>query len=233
MGQLKVKNYLSLYHIQAAAYFARQCWKIETCEGEISQNYDNDSALEHRALVMACIASSVSFLEAMINEWFADAADAQRKGKRIKQLDENTQSLMASLWDVETYARTASTLEKYQAALRLSKKATYQKGENPFQDAKILIELRNALLHFKPEWVLANVGDADQADLPSLEIKLRNKFPVNPFLKDARPLFPTQCMSHGCAQWATYSAISFVGEFYLRMGITNPLDQIRASLKTQ
>jgi hypothetical protein len=233
MGSLKIKNYLSLYHILAGAYFARQCFKIEMRKDEVSQKYDDNSAIEHRALVMACIASSVSFIEATINEVFADAADNQHKSEHIRQLDKETQDLLASLWEVESYARAASTLDKYQAALRLGKKPVLEKGRKPFQDVKVLIDLRNALVHFKPEWVIADTGRVDQADLHILEKNLKNKFSLNPFLRDARPLFPTLCMSHGCAKWAVGSAIAFVERFYAEMGMTNPLDNIRSSLRTQ
>lgn len=233
MGSLKIKNYLSLYHILAAAYFARQCLNIELRRDEASQKYDDDSAIEHRALVMASIASSVSFIEAAINEIFADAADKQHKSEHIKQLDQETQDLLASLWEVESYPRAASTLDKYQAALKLAKKPILEKGKKPFQDVKILIELRNALVHFKPEWVVADTGGVNQADLNILENKLKNKFPLNPFLKDARPLFPTRCMSHGCAKWAVISAITFAERFYTDMGMTNPLDTIRKNLQTE
>jgi len=233
MGSLKIKNYLSLYHILAAAYFARQCFKIELRKGEVSQKYNDNSAIEHRALVMACIASSVSFIEATINEVFADAADNQHKSEHIRQLDKETRDLLASLWEVESYARTASTIDKYQSALKLGKKAMLEKGKNTFQDAKVLIDLRNALVHFKPEWVIADTGRVDQSDLHILEKKLKNKFALNPFLRDARPLFPTLCMSHGCAKWAVDSAVTFVERFYQEMGMTIPLATIRSSLETR
>jgi hypothetical protein len=233
MGSLKIRNYLSIYHILAAAYFARQCLKIELRKDEVSQKYDDNSAIEHRALVMACIASSVSFIETTINELFVDAADTQHKSAHIRQLDNETQELLACLWEVESYGRTASILDKYQAALRLGKKPMFEKGKKPFQDVKVLIDLRNALVHFKPEWVIANTGGVAEKDLHVLENKLKKKFTLNPFLKDKRPLFPTLCMSHGCAKWAVDSAVIFVERFYAEMRMTNPLDTIRESLRTQ
>jgi hypothetical protein len=108
-----------------------------------------------------------------------------------------------------------------------------EKGKNPFQDAKVLIDLRNALVHFKPEWVIADTGRVDQSDLHILEKELKNKFALNPFLRDARPLFPTLCMSHGCAKWAVDSAVTFVERFYQEMGMTIPLATIRSSLETR
>lgn len=233
MISLKVKNYLSLYHILAAAYFARQCFTIELRPDLISSKYDDSTAIEHRALVMACIASSVSFIEATINEVFSDAADNVHKSEHIKQLSTETQELLARLWAIESYPRSASTLEKYQAALKLGNKPMFDKGRNPFQDARSLIDLRNALVHFKPEWVSASTGKLDQEELHILENKLKNKFTLNPFLKDRRPLFPTLCMSHGCAKWAVDSAVNFTEKFYREMGMTDPIDSIRALMNTQ
>lgn len=233
MASLQIKNYLSLYHILAAAYFARQSFAIEQLKDQVSQKYDDNLSIEHRALVMACIASCVSFIEATINEVFVDAADTHHKSAHIRQLSKETQDLLASLWEVESYARTASILDKYQAALKLAKKTMFAKGNNPYQDVRALIDLRNALVHFKPEWVIADIGGAAEKDLHSLEHKLRKRFTLNPFLKDARPLFPTLCMSHGCAKWAVDSAVTFVEIFYREMGMTNPLHTIRASLRIQ
>lgn len=233
MGSLAIKNYLSTYHILAAAYFSRQSAQIEKKKDTISSAYNDGSALEHRALIMACIASSVAFLESTINELFADAADSIHKSQHAKELDENTQRLMASLWDVENFGRSTSTLDKYQTVLRLAEKKKFDKGRNPFQDAKILIDLRNALSHFKPEWVQTNDGNAGQKAPHSLECKLKGKFPLNPFLTDARPLFPTKCMSHGCAQWAVNSAISLATDFHKRMTMSNTLDPFRTRLTTE
>ncbi len=233
MGSLLIKNYLSVYHILAAAYFARQSAQIEMKKDRLSSKYVDDWAIEHRALIMACIASSVSFLESTINELFVDAGDSRHKSEHVEGPDENTQRLMASLWDVESFGRSAPIFNKYQAVLRLANKARFDEGRKPFQDAKSLIDLRNALSHFKPGWVQASVGTGDQAELHSLERKLTGKFPLNPFLQDARPLFPTKCMSHGCAKWAVHSAIGLVTDFYEQMAMSNPLDQHRTRLITE
>ena len=44
-------------------------------------------------------------------------------------------------------------------------------GENPYQNAALVVQLRNLLIHFKPQWQ----GD----DAHSMEKKLRDKFPEN------------------------------------------------------
>jgi hypothetical protein len=71
-----------------------------------------------------------------------------------------------TLW--ETYERNTA-LGKFECALHHSKKPNMDKGSNPYQDAKIVIDLRNALVHFKP-------GLDTQAD-EHLELsnKLKNK----------------------------------------------------------
>jgi len=66
-------------------------------------------------------------------------------------------------------------LTKYQLALTLCQKEKFDKGHNPYQDAHRLITLRNALVHYKPEW------DTDLNEHKKLESYLSNRFLVSPF----------------------------------------------------
>ena len=43
-------------------------------------------------------------------------------------------------------------LEKYQMAIFLAGKEPLPEGREPYQPADLLIALRNALVHFRPEW---------------------------------------------------------------------------------
>jgi hypothetical protein len=80
----------------------------------------------------------------------------------------------------------------------------------PTQPFASLVELRNALVHFKPEW------DDDQVLHAKLDKRLAGKFPTSPFLDSSAVFFPMRCMSHGCAAWAVRSARDF-GDEYARM----------------
>ena len=45
-----------------------------------------------------------------------------------------------------------NTLEKFEFALLLSDKPSIDKSSTLYQDVKIVVDLRNSLVHFKPEW---------------------------------------------------------------------------------
>ena len=48
--------------------------------------------------------------------------------------------------------RQQGPLERYQTILHLLHKAALGKGEQPWQDAAILIQLRNEITHYKSQW---------------------------------------------------------------------------------
>jgi len=85
---------------------------------------------------------------------------------------------------------------------------------SPFQEVEGLVKLRDALVHYKPEW-----SDVTKAAHPKLEARLK-KFPLNPapsggFIQ----WFPHLCLSAGCAEWATRAITTFVTAFCTRLGI--------------
>jgi len=194
---------------------------------------DDDVAIQHRSFVVGSVFCSISFLEATVNELFSDAADITHKSTHINQLGEDAQKLLASLWETEIYSRNARVLEKFQDMLRLNGKRLFEKDRPPYQDVDSLTKLRNSLIHYKPEWIPATTGKIDQALLHDLEKRLRGKFNTNPFVEKGTPFFPHGCLSHGCAEWATRTSMSFTDKFFDRMDMTNPLDSIRAKLQTR
>src|SRR5437868_6065303 len=91
---VKSRHYFSLQHIQSAALFTRQCYQIE-------KNYDGvfsvDLFADHWSYVTGAIFAAVSFLEATINEVFADTVD-HPDGELAGYLDTTTKQLMADMW---------------------------------------------------------------------------------------------------------------------------------------
>jgi len=229
--RVSVKSYLSQSFIRSAASFARQCWKTE--REHSSQRYEDDLLTEHQALAIGAISASVSFLEATINELFFDAADPLANSPLIKQLDDNTRRLMACLWGWENYQRTTKVLEKFQHVLRLAGKSPFDKGKSPYQEAADLIEVRNALIHYKPEWIAAYTKGLDQELVHDLERRLRGKFALNPFVPEGQVFFPDRCLCHGCSEWAIKSSINFVGSFLAEMKMSSSLNEIQEKLTTK
>jgi hypothetical protein len=155
----------------------------------------------------------VAFLEAAINELFDDITD--RHPGYIDPLSEETGRLLAGLWD-EGERQTVErwpVLEKYRVALLCSGSTAFDKGAPPYQDAKLLIDLRNDLTHARPE--TRNTGDVDK-----LSKALRPRFQPNRLMQNsANPYFPDHCLGAGCATWAVASARAFADDFFSRLKV--------------
>jgi hypothetical protein len=78
-----------------------------------------------------------------------------------------------------------------------------------------LIALRNALVHYKPEW------DTEQKKHKEIEDRLiKSRFALNPFAGPNDAFFPKKCLGHGCAEWAVTSGVTFINEFFNRLGLS-------------
>lgn len=183
---------LAVQHILAAARFSREVGQIES-EHRGAQFGPFWEGLFHCST--ACVLTAVASLEAYANEVFAD---------RKEVFSQYPTSLMDELW--KTYEEK-SILEKYEFALLLLSKPPMDRGAAPYQDVKALIDLRNGLTHFKPEWM----NEADEH--AKISQKLAYKFDGSPFLPSDELLFPRRWASHSCTQWAVRSALAFANSF--------------------
>lgn len=215
---IKKRVSYSLVHILAAAYFARQAYAIESgCKGG---DVPAELLFKHQGYVSGCISSAVSFLEATINELFADAVD---NPAGTQGLDQKVVASMATLWKIGVNRLTM--LEKFDIALVLGSKNRFDRGAYPAQDVVLIIRLRNALVHYEPEWVEPGVT------VQALEMDLKTKkFALNPLTRETEVFFPFRCLSHGCAEWAVTSSRKFINEFCTRMGVTPRHEAVRPLL---
>jgi hypothetical protein len=202
---LAVKTHLSVNHIIGASLFARLCGQFERVTvGPPSQ----DVEIEHRSYAIGAPIEAVAFLEAAINELYAAAGD---KDPHIFATgDPLLPQLMDELWDE---LEGKNILRKFQTALILAKKPKFDLGTPPMQTVGNLVALRNALVHYKPEW------DNELKDHKSIEDRLRAAFPHNPFAAKDKAFFPSKCLGYGCATWSVTTAWGFVKEFYARLGL--------------
>ncbi|MEG4515707.1 MULTISPECIES: hypothetical protein [unclassified Microcoleus] len=231
---LELSHKLSFSHIKAAAHFAKLSYEIEE---KYDDSKDSSEVFdEHRSYVIGSIITTVSYLEATINELFTDVAD----GVYSNGLDHNVIALMTRMWKLEikppnttkgakTYSPLddlkPSVLQKFQIALTLAGKDLFDTGKAPYQDVDYLILLRNALIHYKPEWIGTGEKYKD-----TLNEKLRKKLEsriqtINPMTREGSLFFPHQCLGYGCAKWAVESSVNFSNEFFSKIGLPSNLDQ--------
>jgi len=206
---LSLKTNYSGYHLNGAALFSRTAAKIER---EYNPPLKDDLRTEYFSAVTASVLMSVAALESKINELYLYAVD--RNPHIFKGVEDWIIDTLQELW---FSLEEKPILVKYQLALTICKKEKFDKGQNPFQDANRLITLRNALVHYKPEW------DTDLNEHKKLESYLKGRFNISPFSHSNDAFFPKQCIGHGCAAWSVITTINFINEFYKRLGIIGRL----------
>jgi hypothetical protein len=203
-----VKTQFNVQHMVAAAIFARKVREIEATHDHQKGLGSGEPYYAHRGYVTGAVLSAVASLEATINELFIDAQ--HKDPYTFEGADPEFAPLLAEVWEV---IKRNPTLAKYQIALTLARKPPFDKGASPHQEAVFLIQLRNALVHYKPEW------DTDQALHKTIERRLKSRFEPNPFTIPTDAFFPKRCLGHGCAEWAVKSGEAFINEFFDRLGL--------------
>tara|TARA_R110000851_G_scaffold176888_2_gene323645 strand:- start:2705 stop:3361 length:657 start_codon:yes stop_codon:yes gene_type:complete len=196
----------ALAHIRTAAKLSKLCRNVEIeNEGEKFGPFFDDLTDYSTACVMSCVAS----LEAYINEIFID---------RNKHFESHDINLMHDLWDV---LEKKSVLDKFQFALLLKNKKKLDSALKAVDHIKILIKLRNSLVHFKPEWVHL------QKEHDKIGKALNGKFEMSPFLRTSEPIFPLRCMSYSMTNWAIRSSYDFIEEFSKASKIENRIHKFK------
>ena len=157
---------------------------------------------------------SVASLEYNINEYLSDPHVL------LAKLPSEAREQLCTLIGAQT-----RILEKYESAVAVRGIEAFNKGRNPDQNVKVLIDLRNELVHFHPEW------HDEQDRHAKLGRRLRARFAFSPFIPEKEPLFPIRYISHGCSMWAVKSALAFMDAFANRLGLQNRFDKDREQLK--
>ncbi len=199
---------LGLHHLFAACRFATRLSAIE-------QEYAGHpfggfwEEILHNALGVAML--TVASLESYANEMYFEGSILDTA------LPPTAAQELAVLIDKE------SVLRKYSMALavRAGKKLDF--GSSPAQDIDALIRLRNAVVHFRPEWF------DEQNKHDKLSRLLQNKFEPSAFLAN-EPIFPRAWASSSFTTWALRSTVTFLEHFYAEIGLDCPLAQFKEKL---
>lgn len=76
-----------------------------------------------------------------------------------------------------------------------------------YENVQLLMELRHALLYFKPTW------DEDRPEIVALKHKLSRRFIPSPFYDSSEDFVTFTCMGVGCTRWSVTSVFAFVRAF--------------------
>ncbi len=201
------RHYLASEYLWIAGENARRCRDLEDEYAQVPGHQGTHP--RHRAFAIMTVMSAVGFLEALVNEIYADAGDPSPG--RADPLSAPCRELMAEYWrDAD---RSASALTKYQMALLFAGRTRFDKGAALYQGANALISMRNALVHFKPSW-------HDDLDPAGLEKILPTFFGKSALLSaaDGSPWLIWALAAPG-AEWAQATARTFADAWMGCMGL--------------
>ncbi|WP_152423903.1 hypothetical protein [Natronobacterium lacisalsi] len=221
----EIKEWFSHGHLGTAEFF-KDCAKLleqDEFEDPFESIVEGEPIeVRHRIFVIYSIIASNAFLEARINEFHDAALDAvehwpyhydQEMGYGPVD-DGRFMRLVKNLNQVEQRDFSYKpTLKKYQVILTYADEETFDPGQNPYQDVKLVRELRNYFVHYQPEWR----GIGTDQDTHRLESGLQGKYQQNPLAGEDALLFPDKLLSADSARWARESCQEFVSEFLERI----------------
>jgi len=120
---------------------------------------------------------------------------------------------------------SGETLARFAAVLHLLGKPAFDQGGQPWQDARLLVRLRNELVHYKSKM-------ASELDRTSLIAALRrqNTAPPTYMPDNMAGWFPHLCLSAPRAAWSVETAVSFLDRFYVYLDVQSPLEHWRNDL---
>lgn len=213
-----VRDYLASQHLWTAR---REAWLCRKREDQLLTDGTLDR--RHRAHAVTTVLSSVAFLEAFINASWQDAAD-KKPGTHTaftEGIPDDALATMRELWIGRDGAeRMLSLQSKFQVALTCAGRERLDDGAEPLQSAGLLIELRNVLTHFKPQWHWSDGEAKFVRKLKGVLQSRENRQPVG------NPWFPNKALGAGCADWACKTSIDFARAWHDRIGLTSDFDYL-------
>jgi hypothetical protein len=211
--RLAMRVFFSMYQLWASRHLAAEARDIENGHDPTTDEPRFD--IKHRANVMMSIIASATFIESFVNEVFEDLATGQGKVPgRYDTISPRAQQIIKQYWQVQ--GDRDRTLWKYQMLLIACDSPTMDAGSAPYQDAQLLLELRNKLIHYRPETLFA---DEDY----KLQQKLRGKFVDCVLLSGSgNPWWPDHCLGFGCAEWAERSVLALTDHVVDALKINPP-----------
>lgn len=186
-----VRENLSINHLFAAAKFSRHVGEIE--RENVAKEFGDwfDDIIFYS---MACAMNATSALEAYANERFADG---------VASFPNIQPEVIEKFWEL---SERKSALEKFDLILTLRQEPPINHEDKIHRNAKVLVRLRNALVHFKPEW---SNEKKKHFELSETLTQTMGSASRHAFAK----MFPYKWMVHANTQWCVHTVIEFLTHF--------------------
>lgn len=204
-----IRSYYSSYLLWTAQH-------LSELAGQIEAGHEGRShfSIEHRGLVLSSVLDSAAFLEAAVNELYQDAVDGVGLGPggHLSPLPSSTVSLMAEFWEATGEGSRLRPLDKYAMLLLFAGRPAMDRGGLPYQDAALVIRVRNEIAHYLPSDRAADIRYPLEA--------LRGKFEPNRLMGGSgNAWWPDHALGYGCAAWAHRSVRAFVDHVSEELGL--------------
>ncbi len=200
---VSVQTYYSIQHVRAAAFFAREMRALETrLHGTVWREADNVAGLGY---VAATLFSAVGFLEALVNEIYADSLT--QDGHHLKHLGPEALKRVAA-GAVDRDIQRSPVTDKFKDLLLAAGKKPLLKGSRVSQDAQLVIDLRNELTHYKAAFFdMGSPGMNRKGAFVDGKLKraIQTKFAP----RDGSTNQANSWMGAGCASWSVGAVISY------------------------
>ncbi len=206
---------LSITHFKSAKHLA-------ALSRELEEKYDGKSFAANNYInnsyVIGSVFAAVAFLESNINELIAEAKDGDAQTLLHKLTEAEINGIKTNSTQIESSKaakaeRISLILHKYKSFLKTVGKTDFE--ESIIDEASLLINLRNKLVHYSPEWI-----SSDPNEKHNIEIKLEGKFKESKLFEGTgNPFYPDKCLGSGCADWSLKTAEKFADQFCQRLNI--------------
>jgi hypothetical protein len=207
---------MTFQYFLAMKFLLKQGYQIEhTHLGEPLGEFFSDI----RASIATVVILSGATLEANIYERFQDVKD------KILTINSFSLSKFANDWyDIK---RRSNIPRKYKDFAGLTG-ITLNEMDIRFKEFEILIKVRNALVHYIPQW------DFEKTPKEEIEIsisQISSSITFSPYFPATDPYFPKRCMSSSFGQWAINSTLNFIKFFEDSIPIDNKYEYLRNDLQ--
>jgi hypothetical protein len=167
-----------------------------------------DISEEKQAEYLACVVGAVTQVAAAL-ETEISAVTIHGPGHHLGHNDQ-------FLFPLAEMIDGQRTLSRYDIVLQLLRKPAFDKSAPPYQDASLVVKLRNELIHYKSKWGEELDQDKTISGLKSL------RFDKPRFVHPSTNFFPLQCLNASLASWAVMTGVRFIDEFYRKLSISSP-----------
>ena len=231
-GRLQIDVFVNLArdHLRSACRLTRFAYALEN--GTPSREAGQER-VEHDTFVIGALIFAGAFVDGEINACYAMAAEGSDPNALPEPMRGQLRDDMANFFGTKEH-RYVGTLRKYQRLMELAGRTPLAEKDAPYARVRLLLDIRNALVHYGQGPVTTSTGGPDPAPPGRFEDEVSALgIPKSRWASVGDPFFPRSMLSHELAATAIAWAVAWVDAFYAQLGVTpSPLEGVRSEIRT-